>query len=142
DAARREFQTDVVVLRAIVDFYTRHRQTPAVNILLDRASNEARRALAAGRFVPAQFELLAGCYELRGKKDASRAVLAPLDALRARPSGLRGGDVRATNPELDDLLAPELMSAPLRALLARAGDALDAGSPIDLRALRATPIGP
>src|SRR5207302_800511 len=51
ETARRELPTDVVVLRALVEFYTRHRQLPAVNILLDRVSGDARRAFAAGRFV-------------------------------------------------------------------------------------------
>ena len=48
EAARREFPQDVGILRALADFYTRHHQAPAVNILLDRAGADARRAMTAG----------------------------------------------------------------------------------------------
>src|SRR6202022_3799325 len=48
ESARREFPQDVAVLRALAEFYHRHRQTPAFNILLDRAAADARRALTAG----------------------------------------------------------------------------------------------
>ena len=53
EAARREFPSDVGVLRALAEFYIRHKQTPAVNILLDRAAGDTRRAFATGRFSPA-----------------------------------------------------------------------------------------
>ena len=52
-------------------------------------------------------------------------------------AGGRGGD-----PRLDDLLAPEALTASLRALLVRAGDALDVASALDLRALHAQPLAP
>ncbi len=41
ETARREYPMDVAVLRALAEFYTRHRQMPAVHILLDRAAAEA-----------------------------------------------------------------------------------------------------
>ena len=47
EAARREFPSDVGILRALAEFYVRHKQTPAVNILLDRAAG--RRAPRASR---------------------------------------------------------------------------------------------
>ena len=72
EGARREFPQDVSILRALAAFYTRHRQTPAVNILLDRAGADARRALTAGRLTPASFEVLATVFELRGQTDAAR----------------------------------------------------------------------
>ena len=50
EAARREFPQDVGVLRALIGFYSRHNQTTAINVLLDRAGGDARRALTAGRF--------------------------------------------------------------------------------------------
>ena len=140
EAARREFPSDVVVLRALVDFYTRHRQMPAVNILLDRVSADTRRAFASGRFVPALFEMMQAVYELRGKKDAARIVAATLAAFEGRRIDITGGEARALDPRLDDLVAPESMSAALRALLARTGESLDAASPMDLRAMRASPL--
>lgn len=140
ETARREYPTDVMVLRALAEFYTRHRQMPAVHILLDRAAAEARRSFAAGRFMPALFEVMAAVYDIRGKKDASRAVLATLAALNGAPSQLQGAESRAGDPRLDEVLAPDVLTPALRALLARAGDALDGVFPLDPRALQAQPL--
>ncbi len=143
ESARREFPQDVGLLRALAEFYTRHRQTPAVNILLDRAGADARRALTAGRLVPASFEVLAAVFELRGRTDAARVTQAMLATLEGRPVDLRGAGVeRAFDPQLDDLLAPETITPAMRVLLAKTGDALDSATPIDLRTLRASPIAP
>jgi len=138
EAARKEFPQDVGLLRALAEFYARHQQTPAVNILLDRAGADARRALLAGRFTPASFETLATVFELRGKKDAARATQAMLAALEGRPSQLQPAGERAFDARLDDILAPEVLTPAIRALLAKTGDALDAAAPVDLRALQAT----
>ncbi len=140
EAARREMPTNVKLLRALAEFYQRQKQLPAMQILLDRAASDARRAFAAGRFVPALFEILATAYELRGKRDAARVVNAALAAIDGRPSKVRGAETRGLDPRLDDLLAPEMVTPGIRALLARAGDALDVASPTDLRALHATPL--
>ncbi len=141
ESARREFPQDVALLRALAEFYTRHRQTPAFNILLDRAGADARRALTAGRLTPASFEVLATVFDLRGRTDAARVSGAMLATLEGRPVELRGAGVeRAFDPTLDDLLAPEALTPALRALLAKTGEALDAVTPLDLRAMKATPI--
>ncbi len=140
EAARREFQQDVGVLRALADFYTRHHQAPAVNILLDRAGSDSRRALASGRFSTPMFEMLATVFELRGKKDAARVVQSMLAALEGRPSPLQGAAGRAFDPRLDDLLAPEVLSPAMRQLLLSTGDALDAAVPFDPRAQKASPL--
>jgi tetratricopeptide (TPR) repeat protein len=139
EAARREFPQDVQVLRALAEFYVRHHQAPAMNILLDRASADARRALAAGRFSPALFEMLAAVADLRGKKAAARVAQGMLAAYEGRPAEIGGASERAFDPRLDDLLAPEVLSPAMRALLAKMGEALDAASPLDLRSLKATP---
>ena len=142
DGARKEFPTSVVALRAMAQFYARQRQMPAMQILLDRAAGDARRSFAAGRFVPALFEVLHAAFELRGKKDAARVVAATLAAVEGQPSDLRGADAHAIDPRLDDVLAPEIVSASMRTLLYSVGDALDAASPIDLGKTRATPLVP
>src|SRR5690606_31778036 len=126
EAVRKEFPTSVAALRAMAEFYARQRQMPATQILLDRAASDARRSFAAGRFVTSLFEVLHAAYELRGKKDAARVVAASLAALEGQPADIEGADARAVDPRLDDLLAPDLLSPALRALLAHAGDALDA----------------
>jgi cellulose synthase operon protein C len=142
EAARKEFPTQVRALKALADFYARQRQMPAMHILLDRAAADARRAFAAGRFVTSLFEILAMAFELRGKADAARVVSATLAAIDGRKVHLRGAEMRALDPRLGDLLAPELLSPALRSLLERSGDALDAAFPVDLKAMRATPLPP
>jgi predicted Zn-dependent protease len=140
DAARRESPQDVHVLRALAEFYQRHQQTPAVNILLDRASADARRALAAGRVSPALFEMLAAVFELRGRTDAARVAQAVQAAYEGRPAEIGGANDRAFDPRLDELLAPEVITPAMRALLLKTGEALDAAAVIDLRALKAAPV--
>lgn len=140
ETARRELHGDVVILRALAEFYTRHKQLPAVHILLDRAAADARRAFAAGRFVPQMFETMAVVYELRGKKDAAAVVDASLAAFSGRPIRIAGAEARAGDPRLDELLAPDVVIPALRALLARTGDALDAAAPYDPRSVRATAL--
>lgn len=140
ETARREFPQDVSLLRALAEFYGRHNQTPAVNILLDRAGADARRGLAAGRFSAPLFEVLAAVFELRGKKDAARVSQAMLAALEGRPADLNGGAQRAFDPRLDDLLAPDVLSPALRTLLAKTGDALDGAVPYDVRGQKATAL--
>src|SRR5205085_9008572 len=131
ESARKEFPTSVVALRAMAEFYSRQRQMPAMQILLDRAAGDARRSFAAGRFVTSLFEVLHAAYELRGRKDAARVVAATLAAVEGQPAELSGADARAVDPRLDDLLAPDIVSPALRALLFRAGDALDVAAPVD-----------
>lgn len=142
DSARKEFPTSVVALRAMAEFYARQRQMPAMQILLDRAAGDARRAFAQGRFVPSLFQVLHAAFELRGKRDAARVVAATLAAVEGEPSDLMGADARAVDPRLDDVLTPDVINPALRALLFHAGDALDAVAPVDLRLLKATPLQP
>lgn len=142
DSARKEFPTSVVALRAMAEFYARQKQMPAMQILLDRAAADARRAFAQGRFVPSLFQVLHAAFELRGKRDAARVVAATLAAVEGQEAELHGADARAVDHRLDDLLAPDLMSPALRNLLFRAGDALDVVAPVDLRALKAAPLPP
>jgi len=142
EATRKEFPLSVVALRALAEFFARHNQHPAMHVLLDRAASDARRAFAGGRFVTSLFETLATAYELRGKADAARVVSATLSALSAEPAELRGAELAAADPSLDDLLAPEVLSPALRGLLARAGDGLDRGNPMDTDGLSTVPMDP
>ena len=63
-------------------------------------------------------------------------------ALEGRATTVTGAGGRSGDPRLDDLLAPEALTASLRALLVRAGDALDVASALDLRALHVQPLAP
>ena len=128
------------MLRALAEFYIRHHQTPAVNILLDRAGADARRGLAAGRFTPGLFEVLATVFDLRGKKDAARVTEAMLAAFEGRPAEFGGASERAFDPRLDDVLAPDVLSPAMRALLLKTGEALEAAAVVDLRTMKAAPV--
>jgi hypothetical protein len=87
---------------------------------------------------PELFEVVATVFDLRGKKDAQRTARAMLEAVEGRPADLQGAGERAFHPKIDDLMAPDALSPALRTLLLKAGDALDAVVPLDLRELRAS----
>ncbi|MCE7893893.1 MAG: hypothetical protein DYH12_30045 [Sorangiineae bacterium PRO1] len=140
DKARKTWPQDGAVLRGLAEFYRRGGEATALNVLLDRAANDARRALGTGRFDASLFESLATVAELRGGTDAARVANATLGALTGKEPALDGAGLAAGDARLDDLLAPELLTLPLRALLKKVGDALDGAYPMDLRSIRASPL--
>jgi len=111
-----------------------------MQVLLDRAAVDARRALATGRFEPAFFEVLATVAELKQAGDTALVARATLAALHGEEIAVPAAGPIAGDPRLDDLLAPDLVSPPLRALLKKSGDLLDSAYPVDLRSLRAAPL--
>ena len=142
EKARKAWSNDGNVLRALARFYERHGDNAAQNMLLDRAAGDARRALNTGRFDPSFFDVLGAVGEIRGNQDAATVARATLAAIEGREAdaAVAGAGARAGSRELDDLLAPDLMTLPLRALLQRTGGALDAAHAVDLRALRASAL--
>jgi cellulose synthase operon protein C len=140
DKARKEWPYDSAVLRAAAEFQQRHGETRATQILLDRAATDARRALATGRFEPGFFEVLATVAELKSAGDSALVARATLAALHGEEVPVPAAGPIAGDPRLDELLAPELVSPPLRALLQKSGDLLDAAYPVDLRTMRAQPL--
>ncbi|HVU04922.1 MAG TPA: hypothetical protein VHE30_24395 [Polyangiaceae bacterium] len=140
EKARKAWPHDSAVLRALAEHHVRHGETAAASVLLDRAAAEARRALAHGRFDVQFFGILGAALELRGGKDAADVARATVAALEGKEGiEVGGAGARAADRELDDLLAPDLFSPALRALLVKVRGALDAAYPVDLKALRATP---
>ncbi len=143
EKARKAWPHDSVVLRAVADAHRRHDEMAALNVLLDRAAAEARRALAHGRFDAAFFGILEATAELRGHADGASVAGATAAAIEGKPDvEVRGAGAAASSPALDDLLAPELLSSALRTLLKKLPAVLDAAYPVDLRALRAGPMPP
>jgi len=140
DKARKEWPHDSAVLRALAEFQQRGGETRATQVLLDRAATDARRALATGRFEPGFFEILATVAELKHAGDAALVARSTLAALHGEELAVPAAGPVAGDARLDDLLAPELVSPALRALLRKSGDILDAAYPVDLRALRAAPL--
>jgi lipopolysaccharide biosynthesis regulator YciM len=140
EAARKEFPNDVELLSALAEFYTRANRGPAVQVLLDRAAGDARRALSTGRFDVSLFAMLGAVARLRQRTHAASIAEATVAAIEGRPSALPGAQARAPDVRLDDALAPELLTSAFRALLQKSGDILDAALPVDLKALRASPL--
>jgi tetratricopeptide (TPR) repeat protein len=142
EKARRTWHGEPSILTAQAAFYQRHGEQAALSVLLDRSATEARRALSTGRYQLGLFEVLATVAELRGEPAAAAVARATVAALRGSAVQLQGVGTDALQPELDEFLAPEPLSLPLRALLRSAGSALDAAFPYDLKAVRATPFPP
>lgn len=138
----KQAPTSIASLQALADFHRRHDEQAALKVLLDRASNDARRALRTGRFNPELFGVLEAVSEQRGNADAAQAARAAVAALEGRDITLAPAGPRACGAELDELLAPAAINESLRALLQRAGDVLDLAFPMDLKALRATAAPP
>ncbi|MET0792438.1 MAG: hypothetical protein ABW061_13035, partial [Polyangiaceae bacterium] len=140
EKARKEWPHDSAVLRALAEFQQRHGETRATQMLLDRATSDARRALGTGRFEPGFFEVLATVAELKNLGDAALVARSTLAALHGEEVPVPAAGPIAGDPRLDELLAPELVSPPLRALLRKSGAILDAAYSVDLRAMRAAPL--
>jgi tetratricopeptide (TPR) repeat protein len=133
EKARKSWPNDGAVLRGLAQFHLRNDDQTAVTLLLDRAAADARRALTTGRFDSPFFEILATVAELRNDPDGAhvaRATVAAIEGPEAVPRGLGA----------DELLAPELLSLPLRSLLRRTGSAMEQAYEVDLRALQAAPV--
>ncbi len=136
EKARRKWQNDSLVLRAFAEFYQRMADSSALQVLLERSTTEARRALHTGRFEIAFFEVLAAIASLRDQHESAQVANAIASTLRGEPSELPGAGLAAVDTRFDEVLAPDLSNLPLRAMLQRTGWALDSALPFDLRALK------
>jgi hypothetical protein len=140
DGARRRWPHDAATLVALAGFYRRGKDMAALTTLLDRSVVDARRALAQGRFESSFFEVIACVADLRDETDLGRVARATVSAVNALPCDLVGIGTRAADAAFSDGLAPDVLSLPIRAMLRESGWALCAAHPIELRALRATPL--
>lgn len=136
-AARKSYPKSDLALRALVQFYQRSGQGPSASVLLDRAVADARRALSTGRFEPYLFETLWTAAELRGREDAAAIARATVMALEGQETSLSGAGLGAGDPQIDDLLAPEVMTPAFRELLLKTGSLLDQVVPFNFDAIRA-----
>ncbi|MCU0691811.1 MAG: tetratricopeptide repeat protein, partial [Polyangiaceae bacterium] len=130
-------------LGALARFYQRHGEEGALNVLLERSANDARRALRTGRFNRDLFSVLETVAALRSNEAMQLVARAAVAAIEGENMLLLpAAGPAALSVDLDDVIAPELLTAPLRALLKRAGHVLDAAFPMDLQALRAGDLPP
>jgi cellulose synthase operon protein C len=141
-SARKTWPKDDVALEAMARFYLRQNQAQAANVLLDRAVADARRALGTGRFEPYLFSTIATVADLRNRPDAARVAKAAVAALDGGDAALDGAGGAAGDPDLDDLLAPDVVTPAFRDLLKKTGPLLDTAVPYDLPAVRAAPLPP
>lgn len=140
ETAKKTYGHDSHVLRAHAELLQRRGEDRPLAMLLDRAANDARRALSTGRFDTAFFEILSTVSDLRGATDGAMVARSTLAALRGEPVELTGAGPRVADQRLDELLAPAALSTPLRILLQKTGHVLDSAYPVDLKALRAAPL--
>jgi cellulose synthase operon protein C len=142
EKVHKEAPTNMDGLRALAEFHKRQNHLPALKMLLDRAANDARRSLGTGRFNPELFGVLTAVGELRGKQDAALVAGAAIGALEGNAVEIGAGGAAVFKTELDDLIAPPILTEPLRNLLRLAGDVLEVAFPIDLKSIRATKFPP
>ena len=140
--ARRTFNKEAAPVEALYRFYRRNGQDPAADLLLERAQAEVRRGLGAGRFEGPLFAMAEAVANLRGQSDAAMIARATLSALEGEAVELEGAGVLAAQPDLDELVAPEVFTDAFRSLLRATGTVLDAAAPFDLKSLRAKPLPP
>ncbi|MBI5515192.1 MAG: hypothetical protein HY909_15555 [Deltaproteobacteria bacterium] len=147
EAARREAPTDLALLKAYARLYERQGEPMALNILLDRAAAEVRRAVDEDPLDGASLELLAEILALRGRRDGARVVAQVALSLGVSTPGLAshgavvGASAAALEPGALDLLAPPVVSGALRQLLGLGAETLERLFPFDPRPLRAEKLG-
>lgn len=152
DEARKNAPTDLAVLRAMAELYQRQSAANALGMHLHRAVNDFRHALEADIGDAAAWPGLVEVLGWRGDGDAASVAASAANALgitdvemgklvdaRGAAPGLGGA---AASDALDDLLAPEDLSPPTRAVFKLAGDALEKSLPFDVNAYRAEKLGP
>jgi cellulose synthase operon protein C len=143
EKSRRKWPNDSRVLRAFAEFYQRTSDSSALQVLLDRSVTEARRALHTGRFDVAFFEILSTVAGLRGQDQSAKVADSIALALRGSSDSVpfTGAGLDAVSPKHDEILAPELLNLPLRAMLMRTGWALDSAQPVELGGLKVSSLG-
>jgi tetratricopeptide (TPR) repeat protein len=143
DRLYKQAPSVAISLRALAEFHKRQGHDKPLEMLLDRASKDSARALRTGRFSPDLFAILETVAMVRSDEVGAAVARAVVDVLEGeRDVPLPAFGPAACSVNLDDILAPEVVDASLRALLKRAGDLLEAAFPMDLKALRATDLPP
>jgi tetratricopeptide (TPR) repeat protein len=152
DAARKSAPTDLAIIKALVEFHTRHRQQSALAMHLNRAVAEFRQAIVADLSDPSAWLGLIEVLRWRGRQDGARAIASAASALGitdpdvARLLDAGGGapaaGAAAADGSLVELLAPPSLPAPARTVLHLVGTTLEKVIPFDPRAYRAEKLGP
>ncbi|HTM44015.1 MAG TPA: hypothetical protein VL137_03615, partial [Polyangiaceae bacterium] len=138
--ARKTWPHDAEVLRALCQLYQNSNQQAALQLLLDRASREARNQLTQGMLELQPFDTLLTIAELNGKQAAAEIIAAARAVLQGRSQPAPGLGPRAMAHRVEKFLLPDAVPPALRALLHEVGSALDRAVAQDLPQLTATPL--
>jgi hypothetical protein len=79
---------------------------------------------------------------LRDQADMAQIAQATMAAIQGEQAQIDGAGLMAGGPDLDDHIAPEVFTPAFRSLVKATGAIMDAGSPFDLKSLRAKPLPP
>lgn len=151
EQTRRLAPVDLGVLKAIADFYGRQNAQTALAMHLNRAVNDFRHALESDPTDHAAWSGLAQVLEWRGRVDPARCIASAAAALGIMDvelgklldahGGAPGGGGGAADSELDDMLAPDMLTPATRAVFRLAADALEKTLPFDPKQIRAERVG-
>ncbi len=141
ERTRKAWPLDADALEATVRFMDRHGSDGSRGFLLDRVGKDARRRLEAGHLDGALLDTLARVALLSGRVSEAEGCSAARAALLSlAQSALNGAGVHALNSRVDEVIAPRGLAAPLRNLLRKTGQAMDAAFSVDLAQLGAAPV--
>lgn len=140
ERAHRTWPDNPQILKAEVDHYRRVGDASTARLILERAAQRARDAVASGRFEPLVFRTLEVASRLGGDPEAARLARDTLAVLRGQPLGLTGAGLAVAQPTFDDLLAPAPLDAAFRRLMSVAGAALERAHELDPTMLGAQPL--
>lgn len=136
ERTRKAWPLDAEVLAALAGFMERQGDAGGRRLLVDRVAKDALRALE-NRLDTGLFDTLVQAADLSEHTSLRDSVQAARTTFLGEPSHFPGGQLKALDPDLDDLLAPAGLPLPLRTLLRKTGAAMDLAFSIDLSALRA-----
>jgi hypothetical protein len=141
ESTRKAWPLDAAVLSASISFLDRVGDTSARGMTLSRAEKDTRRKLDEGTLDPALLETLATIARLNGQPGEAQACSAARSAYLGSDDGqIKPAGLHALSPRIDVDLAPRTYPDPLRRLLEKTGDAMDAAFSVDLHALGAQPL--
>ncbi|MFW6050992.1 MAG: tetratricopeptide repeat protein, partial [Myxococcota bacterium] len=151
EKARREWPTDLVVLRAVADFYGRQKAESALAMHLGRAVGDLRQAVTRDPTDDAAWHGLVEVLGWRGRKDAARccasvaAAFGVLDIELARlldpRGGIPGAGAAAATDEVEEAIAPPVLTPSTRRVFLLASEALERVLPFDPKQVRAERAG-
>ena len=136
ERTRKAWPTEPTPLAALVRFLERQGEDGKGRLLVERTTRDTWRKLEGERIEPSALGMLATLAELQGLDELSAGAEAARGAWIGEAKPRDGAGPSALGPQLDDLLAPTEMSAPLRTLLRKTGRAFDAAFPIAIAAQR------